>query len=244
MTSLVLLAAAGGLAAGFITTVAGIGGGISLVALLSVVMDPKDVVGLTAPVLMVGNLSRWSMFRDQTDVPAVRWVLLGAVPAAVVGALLLPELPGRAIQIGMGLLLLTFVAVQVARQQRDRPERDRPVAAGVGFPVGVVLGGLSATVGGAGPIVAPFWHGRLLRKGAFAATNALTNGTVHLAKTSVFLGTGLLTLGNLPAAGAAALTVTAGNRLGKAVLGRISEQLFVRLLLVAITLAAVRLLLP
>lgn len=240
---LVLLAAAGGLAAGFITTVAGIGGGISLVALLSVVMDPKDVVGLTAPVLMVGNLSRFAMFRDELDRPAAGWVLLGALPAALVGALLLPELPGRAIQVGMGLLLLAFVAVQLVRDRLDRPPRPAPAPAPAGLPVGIVLGSMSATVGGAGPIVAPFWHARLLRKGAFAATNAVTNGLVHAVKTVTFVATGLLALGHLGAAAAAAVTVTLGNRLGKAVLGRISEALFVRLLLVAITVAAGRLLL-
>lgn len=244
MTGLVLLAAVGGLAAGFITTVAGMGGGVSLVALLALVLEPREVVGLTAPVLMIGNGTRWVMFRDETDRDAARWVLSGALPAAALGAVLLPQLPARALQIGMALFLLAFVALQVVRERRDRPERPEPIAARWGLPVGLALGGMSATVGGAGPVTAPFWHARLLRKGAFAATNALSNGLVHLTKTSVFLVTGVLTLSNLPAAGAAAVTVTLGNRLGKAVLGRISEALFVRLLLVAVTVAAVRLLLP
>lgn len=240
---IVVLAAAGGLAAGLITTVAGIGGGISLVALLSVVLEPKDVVALTAPVLMVGNFSRVTMFRDQLDRPASLWILGGALPAAVAGALLLPRLPGRSIQIGMGVLLLGFVVAQLIRRQRARPARDRPIAAAVGLPVGVALGGISATVGGAGPISAPYLHARLLRKGGFAATNALTNGTIHTVKTTVFIATGLLTLGHLTAAAAAAVTVTIGNRLGKTVLDRISEAVFVRLLLVGISVAAVRLLL-
>lgn len=241
--SLVVLAAVGGFAAGVITTVAGIGGGISLVALLSLVAEPRDVVGLTAPVLMIGNGTRFVMFRGEVDRPAARWLLAGAVPAAVAGALLLPQLPGRAIQIGMGALLLTFVVVQLVRERRDRPPRSEAIAAPVGLPVGIALGGLSATVGGAGPVNAPYLHARGLRKGAFAATNAITNGTVHALKTGVFLVNGILTVGNLGAAAAAAVTVTLGNRAGQAILGRISEELFVRLLLVAVTIAAVRLIL-
>ncbi|MBW3618898.1 MAG: sulfite exporter TauE/SafE family protein [Actinobacteria bacterium] len=241
--TLLVLAAVGGFAAGVITTVAGIGGGISLVALLSLVAEPRAVVGLTAPVLMIGNGTRYLMFRGELDRPAAGWLLAGAVPAAIAGALLLPRLPGRAIQVGMGLLLLTFVAVQLLRQRRDEPARSEAIAAPAGLPVGVALGGLSATVGGAGPVNAPYLHARGLRKGAFAATNAATNGTVHALKTLVFVLNGILTVGNLGAAAAAAATVTLGNRVGQVLLGRISEEAFVRLLLVAVTIAAVRLLL-
>jgi uncharacterized membrane protein YfcA len=240
---LVVLAAAGGLAAGVITTVAGIGGGISLVALLSLVLDPREVVGLTAPVLMIGNGTRLAMFRGELDRPASGWLLAGAVPAAIAGALLLPRLPARGIQVGMGVLLLTFVAVQLVRERLERPPREAAIAAPVGLPVGLALGGLSATVGGAGPVSAPYLHARGLRKGAFAATSALTNGTTHAFKTLVFVANGVLTIGHLGAAAAASVTVTLGNRAGQAILGRMSEAAFVRVLLVAVTVAAVRLLL-
>ncbi len=240
----------GGLVAGLITTVAGIGGGIVLIALLSGFLDPRTVVGLTAPVLAVGNASRVAMFRRRLDAEAVIWVLAGAVPTALLGAFLLKDLPARAIQVGMAVLLLGFVTVELARRLRrrgrgvavhDAPEE--PIAAWFGLPVGLVLGGLSAVVGGAGPISAPYLHARRLTKGDFAATNAATNGTVHAIKTGVFALTGVLTLASAPASALAAATVIVGNRVGKAVLGRISEETFVRLLLAALTVAAVRLLL-
>lgn len=228
-----------------ITTVAGIGGGITLIAILSGFLDPKDIVGLTAPVLAVGNVSRAALFRDELDVDASRWVLAGVVPATLAGSLLLPSLPARAIQVGMALLLLGFVAWQLVRRRRTgaRSRRDGPIAAWSGLPVGVVLGGLSATVGGAGPIGAPYFSARGLTRGAFAATSAVCNGTAHAIKSAVFLATGLLAVAHLPASLVAAVTVTIGNRLGKGLLGRMSEATFVRLLLLAITVAAVRLLL-
>lgn len=243
MTVLVV-AAVGGFVAGLITTVAGIGGGITLVAVLSGFLAPKAVVGLTAPVLMVGNLTRVVMFRDELDARSAGWVLLGGAPAAVLGALTLPQLPGRAIQVGMALLLLGFVGYQLFQRWRPTPPvvREEPIDVRIGLPVGIALGGLSATVGGAGPIAAPYFHGRGLLKGRFAATSALANGVIHLLKTVVFLISGVLALSNLPASGVAAVTVAAGNRAGKAILGRISEATFVRLLLLAITAAAVRLL--
>lgn len=242
--SVLLIAAVGGFVAGLITTVAGIGGGITLVAVLSGFLAPKAVVGLTAPVLMIGNLTRVVMFRDELDRSSAGWVMAGGIPAALAGAVTLPRLPGRAIQVGMALLLLGFVAHQLFQRWRPNPpaRREDPIDARIGLPVGVALGGLSATVGGAGPIGAPYFHARGLAKGAFAATSALANGTIHAVKTVVFVVSGVLALSHLPASAVAAVTVAAGNRAGKAVLGRISEATFVRLLLLAITAAAVRLL--
>lgn len=243
MTVLVV-AAIGGFVAGLITTIAGIGGGITLVAVLSGFLAPKAVVGLTAPVLMVGNFTRVALFRDELDRPSAGWVLAGGVPAAVLGALTLPQLPGRAIQVGMALLLLGFVAHQLFQRWRPNPRaaRTTPIDARLGLPVGLALGGLSATVGGAGPIAAPYFHARGLHRGAFAATSAMANGVLHLVKTGIFLGSGILALSHLPASAVAAVTVAAGNRAGKVVLGRISEATFVRLLLIAVTAAAIRLL--
>lgn len=226
-----------------LTTVAGIGGGITLIAILSAFLDPKEIVGLTAPVLAIGNVSRAAMFPDATDRAAVRWTLPGVVPTALAGSLALPALPGRTIQLAMGLFLVAFVVHQLVRRARGGTlVRDDPVDVRLGLPVGVVLGGLSATVGGAGPICAPYLHARGLTRGAYAATNAWINGASHVIKTTVFVLTGVLTMTNLPASAAAAVTVTMGNRAGKAVLGRISERAFVRVLMATIGLAGVRLL--
>lgn len=226
-----------------ITTVAGIGGGITLIAILSAFLDPKQIVGLTAPVLAIGNVTRAAMFPEAVDAPAVRWTLPGVVPAALVGAVALPALPARGIQLAMGIFLLAFVAHQLVRAARGSTiVRRDPVDVRVGLPVGVVLGGLSATVGGAGPICAPYLHARGLTRGSYAATNAWINGTAHVIKTVVFLVSGVLALTSLPASAAAAVTVTLGNRVGKSVLGRISERTFVRILIVTIALAGIRLL--
>lgn len=238
-----LLAGVGGLLAGFLTTVAGVGGGLALIAALSgfTPLGPKEVVALTAPVLLLSNAQRAWLFRGHVVRPVSWWFLAGAVPAVVAAAATLPRLPARAIQVGIALLLLSFVAERIVR-------RSSPPAVAVplrGFAgVGAASGILSATVGGSGPFSAPFFTGYGLVRHRFVGTNASVNAVQHLLKTSVFALVGVLTPPLLPVAGLAAVTSMVGNTLGSRVLDRISERTFLNLLLVALTVAAVRLLLP
>lgn len=197
---------------------------------------------LSAVVLLVANASRAWMFRPSIDVAVSRWFLVGAVPAAAVGGLLLPFVPARAVQVGVAVLLLVFVAERVARGRGEKPRVSVPLRAFAA--VGAVSGLLSATVGGSGPFSAPFFNARGLNKEGFVATNAASNGTVHAVKTVAFLVTGLLTSALLVPTAVAAGAVVLGNKAGQLVLGRMREETFVRLLLVALTVAAVRLLLP
>lgn len=241
VTTLVL-AGLGGLFAGFLTTVAGVGGGLALIAALSgfTPLDPKEVVGLTAPVLLLSNTQRAWLFREHIEERVSVWFLVGAVPAVIVGAATLPRLPARAIQIGIALLLLTFVAERLLRRGA-RPAISVPLRGFTG--VGAVSGLLSATVGGSGPFSAPFFNGYGLARHRFVGTNASVNAVQHLLKTVVFALVGILTVPVLPVAAIAAVTSMLGNTLGGRVLDRISERTFVNLLLVALTIAAVRLLL-
>jgi uncharacterized membrane protein YfcA len=236
-----VLAAAGGVAAGFLTTVAGIGGGLTLVAMLSgfTPLTPTEVIGLTAPVLLVANAQRAWTYRDRIDGRVTGRFLAGGVPAAVVAAAALPRLPTRAIQVGIALLLLGFVAERLVRRGAT-PAVTVPLPGFAG--VGLISGALSATVGGSGPFSAPFFTGRGLVKESFVATNAACNGTHHAIKTVTYALVGVITAPLLPTAAVAGVAVVVGNHLGGLVLGRITERTFVNLLLVALTIAAVRLL--
>jgi hypothetical protein len=54
-----------GLLAGVLTTVAGMGGGMMLVVVLSLVWDPRVALASTAPALLVGNAHRAYLYRAQ-----------------------------------------------------------------------------------------------------------------------------------------------------------------------------------
>lgn len=237
-SQLIWLAAGGGLAAGVLSSVAGLGGGLVLIALLSIALTPQEVVALTAPVLMLGNLDRTLIYRRKIDRSILPWFLLGALPAAAFGAALLPHLPTNGLRLGMATLLLSFVLYNVVPHGLPSsflvPDRAFVL-------VGIANGGLSSTIGGGGPVTAPFIHARGLLKGAFIGTESSCGLIVNLLKTAIFVASGLLLPQHFSLALASAITMAAGNRLGKVLLGRMSERFFEGLLFTLLAAIGARL---
>lgn len=234
---LLLLAGIGGFAAGVITCLAGVGGGITLVALLAVVLPARDVVALTAPVLIVGNLDRVWLFRREIDRAVVPWFAAGAVPAAALAGGLLADLPEDVVGRGVAVLLLAFVGLRVASGGREWTVRLPLPAFAL---VGAANAGVSAIAGGGGPLSAPFLRARGLTRGRFVGTESVCGVVINVVKTAVFAVAGLLTLPNLAAALVAAVAMLAGNRVGRSLLRHVSGALFERLLLTVLLVVALR----
>jgi uncharacterized membrane protein YfcA len=108
-------------------------------------------------------------------------------------------------------------------------------------PLGFVHGVLASTVGGGGPLSAPFVYGRVKSKAAFVGTEATLGLSVNVVKTAVFLSTGLLLPSFLWAAVFATFMMTMGNRVGRAILLRLSDAIFQRILLLTMLVIALRL---
>src|SRR5688572_16373782 len=77
-----------GLVAGALTTVAGLGGGVFLLLSLSVLWGPTTALATSSLALLVGNLHRTFLYRKSVNWPIARAFVVGAVPGAVLGALL------------------------------------------------------------------------------------------------------------------------------------------------------------
>src|SRR5262245_26584599 len=88
-----------GAVAGALTTVAGLGGGMLLVAVLSALHGGHDALALTAPALLASNLHRAYLFRKDVDVRTVRAFAIGAVPAAAVAGFFVPDIPEAALAV-------------------------------------------------------------------------------------------------------------------------------------------------
>lgn len=234
---LIVLAATGGFIAGAITSVVGFGGGLVLVAMLSTVVSPHEVVALTAPVLMLGNVHRSWIFRSEVDPLVLRWFVIGAIPATLAGAMMLPQLPADGLRFAMGLFLVAFVIRETITFNRRRTGLPLPML-GV---AGLANGGVSATIGGGGPLSAPFLHAYGLVRGAFIGTESAGSAVVQGLKSLVFAVMGLLTIGHLPASVIAVVSISVGNRAGQSLLMRVSDRLFQRMLLAMLILLGIRL---
>ncbi len=204
-----------GLVAGGLTTLAGMGGGLLMLALISVLFGPMEALIWTAPGLLLGNAHRLYLFRRQAPWRLLAPVVLGVVPVALLGAWLAARVP----TVLLGLLLLLAVALSVGKSlgwMRWEP----PASWGIG--VGA-LGGVFGAVGsGAGAIVGPFFVARGLSGPRYVAALAALGVSLHATRWAGYalggsaegLGPGLVLaagvwLGNL-----------AGRSLGERIQGR------------------------
>ena len=229
-----------GLGAGLLDGAAGLGGGILMIAALSTILSPQEVVVITAPVLLVGSTARVWMFRRHVDRPLVAWYVLGAAPAIVIGGVLLPHVPRRALEVGMALFLLAFLMTSLIRFDPARGTQALPTSAFAG--VGAASGFVAATVGGAGPITAPFVSSRGLTKEGFVGTMAAVGWLTVLLKTAVYSASGIVPANFIPAILFLSTMVLIGTVLGKQRLNEMRTQTFRRLLLAVVAVAAIRLL--
>jgi len=206
-----------GLLGGVITTVAGLGGGLVMVAVLSVVLDPVTALSATAVGLLVGNLHRVWMYRKDLDWRTALPVIAGAMPAAIAAGLLVAWLPEWLIfglMLGMGSLAVL----------RSFSEREIRVPAWAGVPVGVVLGGVTATSGGGGLILAPWLIARGLVDAAYIGTVGMVAITLHVSRILAYGWSGAADGSTWMLGAVMAVMLPLGNLLGHALRGRLDLE--------------------
>lgn len=239
MTILTLVALLlAGVLAGGLTTVAGLGGGILLIAGLSLVWTPAMAIGMTAPALFVGNASRAMFLFPDIDWRMVGRFALTGVPTALAASLLAAYAPTAFVQGAIALLLFAFIGSELFGKRRSEASAGSPwLAAGAG----AIAGTVSGLTGGAGFVATPLLDRLGLTPKQLVATSSAGMGLVHLSKGLGFSLSSVLTPALLPAALTLTVGVLVGNALGVRVLSRLSQETFRRLLLGALALAAVQL---
>jgi uncharacterized membrane protein YfcA len=158
---------------------------------------------------------------------------LGAIPFVVLGALLLAEAPLGWLQHALGVILLLMIIWRHVRR-KPRPPSDRAFLA-----VGAASGLGSALLGSVGPLTAPFFLAKGLRRDAYIGTEACCALLLHLTKTVAYGATSLLDVRVLILGLILTPATLAGAWTGKRIVGRMSDRLFVRLIEAGLVAAAV-----
>lgn len=220
-----------GLLAGILTTVAGMGGGILLLAALSLLRDPREALAITAPALFVGNLHRAVLFRHKIDRKVALPFSLGALPGSLVGALLVVALPLWVLKV----LLVVMVGLALGRSLgwwRWTPSSRVivPAAAGVGL--------VSATAGGAGLLLSPLLMSTGLTGDAYIATVALCAVALHLGRIVGYGAGGMLTAQTLSLGAGLTVAILAGNLVGARIRKRLPSSASVPIELTVLVVSA------
>jgi uncharacterized membrane protein YfcA len=197
-----------GVGAGAVTTISGAGGGLLLVLALSLVWDPLTALACSTPALLVSNFHRSLMYRTSVDWKRVRIFALGALPGAVVGALIAAAVPPHAIK----LLLVVTTVLSVARAAA---RLDLKLPVGAVLPAGLVIGGLTGSSGGAGMLVAALWLSMGLVGDAYVGTMAVSGVAMQLGRLLGYGADGLFDRSRLAFAAMVAVSLVVGNLAGR-----------------------------
>ncbi len=217
-----VLLVVGAYIAALISGSAGFGGALLLLPLLTVVVGAKEAVPLLTVAQLIGNLSRAGFGFKQIRWRPVGLLLIGALPASVLGALSFVRLDRAAVTRGIGLVIFVVVILRLTGRLDFKPS-DRLLVGG-----GVVTGFLSGVAGSAGPLGAAIFLSLGLPPVSYVASEASTALAMHAAKIVVYgssmsLGQDFWLLG--PVLGGAMIL---GTWTAKRVIERVRREAFER----------------
>lgn len=223
-----------GMLGALLTTTLGAGGGLLLLAVMTVFLPVNVTIPLHGVIQAGAGASRTLLMWRHLSLPLLLAFALGAVVGAAAGSVVLVRLPEPAMQLILGIFVLLLAWVPVPRLQRVS-------RSGVGA-VAAITTGLTLFVGATGPFVAAFLKALRLDRLQYMATFSTCMLLQHGLKVAVFALAGFAFAPWLPFLAAMLAAVFAGSWLGRHVLLRMNNTLFHRALAVVLTLLALRLL--
>ncbi|MFB1011935.1 MAG: sulfite exporter TauE/SafE family protein [Thiopseudomonas sp.] len=219
----------------FLTASVGVGGGVFLLAVLSLVMPVAAIIPVHGLVQFGANANRALMLWRDISWRSTLWFLPGALLGAWLASLFLVQLPLPVLQLAIAAFIL-YLCWGPKLPPLMLGDRGTLVA-------GALTTFLSHFVGATGPLVAAFIkqkHAdrRQTSVATFAATMVLQHGpkAVVYGATGFVFGEWLLLVGLMIAAGAV------GTKLGLLQLARLTDRRFTRLFNTVLTLLCLRLL--
>ena len=220
------------LAASTLAAVAGFGGAAILLPVLVALFGPRDAIPILTIAQLVGNGSRVVINRDAVDRRIVAWFALGGIPAALVGGFLFAAAPLDALTRLIGAFLLASVA-----WRHIRPRPSGALGPRTFTVIGAFFAFASALVGSIGPLMAPFFLAAGLVKTAYIGTEAAATVVMHVAKLVAYGTAALLTAATVGIGLVMAPAMIVGSLIGKRIVDRLSERVFVAIIEVVLVLA-------
>ncbi len=218
----IVLVIVSALTASAVAAVAGFGGAVLLLPVLVWAFGVRQAVPILTIAQLVGNGSRVWFNRADIDGRVVAWYSVGAVPCALLGGYLFATAPLAGLTRGIGVFLIAVVAYRrLFKGSYPRLSARAFMAVGAGASL------LSALAGSTGPVTAPFFLAYGLIRGAYIGTEAAATVITHIFKLVAYGGASVLSGQTLLAGLLIAPVMFAGSWLGKLVLDRLSERIFI-----------------
>jgi uncharacterized membrane protein YfcA len=205
-----------------IAAVSGFGGAAVLLPALVAVFGVRDAVPILTVAQLIGNGARVWFNRKEVNWRVVGWFSLGAVPLGVLGGYLFATAPLSALTRFLGAFLLFIV---LWRHLRKRQPAKPPLKSFAAIGAGATF--LSALLGSVGPIMAPFFLAFGLMKSAYIGTEAMATVVMHVTKLVAYRQASVLKTSSIAAGLALGPLMILGSFVGKKIVDRLSERVFV-----------------
>ena len=224
--------------AAIVATLAGFGSSTLLIPVAMMFMDAKTAIFLVACFHLFSNTFKIKAFWNKID---FKTFLLFGIPSiifAFIGAVLISSIPVDIIKRGVAIFLILFAIYSLLKPKFTIKET----------PVNAVLGGslsglLAGLIGLGGAIRSTFLIAFNMSKEVYVGTSAMIAFVIDLTRIPTYLFTKIIQDTSyfilLPFM---VLSAYLGVKTGKKLLGKINQQTFRKIVLIAILLVAIKLL--
>lgn len=231
--------AAAALATSVLSAILGMAGGIVLLSVMLLFLEPLVAIPLHGVVQLVSNSSRTWIQRRHVETGIVWRYGIFLLPFGFAGLALAQALAPAVVRAGIGVFVLLATWRPSWLLLGTHPERTHPTRRFLWL--GIAVGFLNTTVGATGPLIAPFFLDIGLSRQALVGTKAACQTLGHVAKLLVFGVVGFAYLAWLPLLALLCALVVAGTWVGSRILDRVSERAFLLAYRGVLTLIALRL---
>lgn len=219
------------------SSIAGFGGGILVIATMSFFFEIKTAVALSSIVFLFGTVNKMIFFHKYIDWIFARNVLIGALPACIVGLYFFNILDPQIIKYIMGLFGVFMILDHVLKLKKCKKIKEftflKMVSCGAVFGL---ASGLSV-----GPLVKIFiLKLRGLSKEFLVGTGIILIAVPNLLKVPVFFKMGLISGKDVLILSPIFLMSFMGIFIGKKILKKISHALFEKIVLVMVGVSVIK----
>jgi hypothetical protein len=223
------------LIAEIIGTMAGFGSSTIFLPLAMLFVDFKTAIILVAIFHLFGNLGRITFFRQGFDKRVILQFGVPSVLLSLLGAFLIGVFPQPVLKLILGVFLIVTSMSFLTKPGLKFPPNTSAFIVG-----GSITGFITALVGTGGALRATLLQGFNIEKIKYIATAATIALGTDVTRIPVYLSQGFLTEQYylyIPILFGIAL---AGSFIGRRIVGRINQELFRKIVLIAIVLVSIK----
>lgn len=214
------------------------GGGASL--LLMPIINATVGTRSIAPIMAIGiffsSASKTFYFWKNIDWNLFKWLFPSTIIGSIIGANLLVAFPTEMLQIVIGLFLVSTV---IQFKAKDAKAKTWKVKAWHFAPMGLVVSFLSGLIGGVGPLMNSAYLNYGMSKESLLGTRSANAILLHVTKIISYFILGLINLEILKYGLIVGASAMLGTYIGKFFLGKISEQLFRKIVVASMVVSGI-----